>query len=231
MGWSGVHYPRRRVAYVGQQRYQGQLYTFSRVLAAVEEMERRGWIENWIAPACPTGGVESTFCPTQALLDAVCTDVLHAIEYRPRESIRLRDGQKHLMDYRNTEKTEAMRRKLAEINEALLGTSIGLSEDLRSNDPIVTVDGFAVNTSQTTLHRVFNETFRRGGRFHGAFWLGLPKLRRKTLTIKGADVEEPDYDQLHPRLLYRRISSKPPGDAYTLDDWPRKVAKRGSTFS
>src|SRR6478736_263891 len=29
--------------------FRGALYSFSRVLAAVEEMERRGWVENWIA--------------------------------------------------------------------------------------------------------------------------------------------------------------------------------------
>jgi hypothetical protein len=227
MGWSGVHYPRRKASYVGQKRYQGELYTFLRVLAAVEEMERRGLIENWIAPVCSTGGVESTFYPTQALLDAAPTDIFRALEYRPRESIRLRDGRKHLIDYRDTDKTGSMRRKLAAINEALLATSIGLSEDLQSNDPIVIVDGVAVNTSRTVLHRVFNESWGRGGRFYGGWWQGLPKPRRNSLTINGEDVVEPDYAQLHPRLLYRRISSEPPGDAYMLDDWPRKVTKRG----
>ncbi|QTA82346.1 Uncharacterized protein dnl_47200 [Desulfonema limicola] len=54
-----------------------------------------------------------------------------------------------------------------------------------------------------SLHRVFNKnSFEYGGRFYGAYHLGLPKAIRSEIQINGQPTVELDYSSLHIRMLY-----------------------------
>lgn len=53
------------------------------------------------------------------------------------------------------------------------------------------------------LHRVFNGSWERGGRFYGGWWLEVASGQRPRMTINGEAVVELDFGGLHPRLCYQ----------------------------
>jgi hypothetical protein len=89
---------------------------------------------------------------------------------------------------------------------------------------------YARDLSATSLYRVFNGAWDRGGRMYGGWWMSLPKALRPHLTINGKATVERDYAQLHPTLLYARTGVMVPQDVYGLSAFEgphvREVAKR-----
>ncbi len=76
---------------------------------------------------------------------------------KQRALIQLRDEQKQLIDFRDTERTIRMARHVAEINEALGSLMIGLPQGIgeRQGDLLRIGDGCA-NLGNTSAYRVFN---------------------------------------------------------------------------
>lgn len=70
------------------------------------------------------------------------------------------------------------------------------------------------------LYRVFNQNYRKGGRFYGATFQNTPKRDRKRIKINGEDVVEYDYQCLHIHLLYLSINKRLIGDAYSIPGIP-----------
>jgi hypothetical protein len=161
---AGVRYSRRRANYVGLRRYFGSAYTFTNVVRTVDGLVRQGWLENWTAPACPHGAVQSVFRAAPELIFAIAMDDLRGVECRPLESVRLRDANRCLIDYRDTVQTSRMRRAMAEINEALRSSHLALhAEDITRHGPILRVGAVAVNSARSALYRVFNMDWHHGG--------------------------------------------------------------------
>ncbi len=220
-----ISYSRRKDFYAGQQRYRGIDYKYSTVPPAIDQLSDLGLLEN--DKKSPGNlGWQSRFRATPTLLESITLPlpVLHV----PLELIRLKDKDRHLADYRDTAFTEAARRFLEEFNEALAATRVDLEA------PDIVRDGDTLHSGELTLypamqtiHRVFNrERFTLGGRFYGPWWQQARKADRAYMTINDEPVAEPDYAQLHPRMLYAMAGACLEGDAYTLDGWKRLLVKK-----
>ena len=129
-----------------------------------------------------------------------------------------------------------MHRTIKYLNEMLCCASITITENATNDRQgqlvrITTPNGkIIVNLARNKLYRVFNNgSFNFGGRFYGPFWQNLPKSIRAMLLIDGEAVNEGDYRQLHPRLLYAQagVTLEDEDDAYTIDGIDRQLAKRG----
>ena len=226
-----ISYSRNHNFYPGKKRYQGPNYAYSTVPPTVDELALLGLFEHVKAPQGPDVGWQSIFRATPALIEAV---TMPLIRYRPAELVVLKDAKKRLLDYKNTERTCRMRRKLEEINEAIQSISLDIDAPGQERDGNVIrfpktapeKQGQPVAyLAQNTLYRVFNRGWNLGGRFYGHGVQNIPKIYRPYITMDGKATVEEDYEQLHPRLLYDMAGKPLDGDAYTLDGWDRDLCK------
>jgi hypothetical protein len=160
--------------------------------------------------------------------------------YSPRELILLRDEAGDLVGYRDNDVTRAMRRRVDAVNEALAGTDIDLCPDApasRVGHVLQVNEHLSLRIDACGLHRVFNRSFRSGGRFYGAFWQSLaakedPKkpdkpVLRPYLTIRGEQTIELDYGGCHARMLAAELGVDPGEDPYAIDGhWNRDDVKK-----
>jgi len=222
-----ISYSRRKAFYAGKRRYHGTDYAYSTVPPIIDALAAEDLFKHDKKRPSSRGGWQSRFRATPALLATIEKPL--PVIYEPLETVRLKDKDGHLIDYRrDTAKTVAMRRFLDELNEALSATVITLKA------PGAVHDGNFIRCGEHTLYpamqalwRVFNRGhFTLGGRFYGGWWQQVRKADRAFLEINGEAVVEPDYAQLHPRMLYAQAGKPLNGDAYTLDGWERPLAKK-----
>ena len=148
----------------------------------------------------------SWLCATPKLTELFSDPMIEQSEQTYRETLQtilLRDKEKELIEYDETQKTKSMRRIVQALNETNASyTFIDSNGRLLENSQIV---------------RIFNGSFASGGRFYRHDILTLPnsilddngqKVRlepgktRLGVTIDGEDVAEVDFACLHPTLLY-----------------------------
>jgi len=226
-----ISYSRNHTHYGGKRRYHGKDYTGVTVPRAVDYLAEADWLDTTIALR-GSRGRQSVFRATPKLLDAV--PCVPELEHIARELLRLKDKDGHLVDYRDTERTQRRRHALEADNEAIGSVMLTLDVDgATRNGPLLTfpvVDGkdgpAVVNTAKVTLYRVFNGGWGMGGRRYGHWVQNVPKAHRKALRMDGIETVEPDYSQLHPRLLYAKAEATLDGDAYTIEGVERPIAKR-----
>ena len=223
---------RSRTDYVGMQRYQGEDFTYNAVTWAVDCLSGAGLITEKRARA-GSRGWRSTIQATDTLANLIeATEPQKiALVYDPIETIRLRDKNRRLVEYRETEFTRAARRRAESINEMTRSAALGLSTGKALGDGVyscTTDEGreLVADLSRKEYHRVFNRDFSKGGRFYGVGWHSLPSEIRAAMTIDGEPVEETDYPALHAVLLYAHIGRAIPPDPFNLADWPRPIVKR-----
>lgn len=213
--------------YVKTSRYALRNNSYQVMMAAFDcmvennflEIQRKGFLDR------QTGiGERTRYHGTQTLFDAVIAAVGaeqinlrtdYTLASRPIETIRLKDPNKRLAEYEDTDFTNHARLNLSEINRLLLNANLGINlteEELqemlwkmRSHKERETDSDSAnlVDFSATMLHRVFNDgSFSKGGRFYGGWWQGIPKFYRKHITINGKATLELDFTAMHPTMLY-----------------------------
>jgi hypothetical protein len=74
-----------------------------------------------------------------------------------------------------------------------------------------------IRIAYNQLHRVFNNSsFGLGGRYYGAYHLGMVKDIRLFMRINEKPVVELDYKALHPRMLYHMEKKECGDDLYTV---------------
>jgi hypothetical protein len=224
-----ISYSRRRAHYASRgKRYDPHpdLCSYDLIVPNVDLLADCGLLYNEIAAADPTSGRQSTFRATPALIEALGDAPPRAAKRKPRALIQLRDEDKQPIDYRDTDDTDRMRRRLLRVNEMVESVRLEVPPDAgeRRGDLLIIGDG-AVNLGNTTLYRVFNIEFKNGGRFYGHFVQGLPKEIRRLITLNGEHVSEPDYPAHHLRILYALEGEPLPGDPYEVDGWERPIAK------
>jgi hypothetical protein len=182
-------------------------------------------------------GYNTKIRATGKLIDLLINDAqieAHKLTRLPgAETIILKDEKDsgdyaQLLEYEDTEATNAMRDNLALINSVLEAHDIGLAVSERElhmlrqrlkGDP----DKGPFDFNRRTLRRVFNNgCFDEGGRFYGGWWQQIPNDPRKGteyrrhVTIDGEPTVELDFSGLHPRMLYAEIGLELSDDPYDV---------------
>jgi hypothetical protein len=197
---------------------------YASMISAVDQLAAADLIENHIAPPGNLGE-QSRFRATSKLMALVEESRISLILDRP-EIIILRDADKHPISYEETRETGRMRRALEEYNGSAASLHVCVAgQKIIEGEPLV-VGETCTGAATLQAYRMFNESFRFGGRFYGQSTQNIPKELRATITINGSPTEEPDYPSLHPQLLYALVGRHLPGDdPYDLDGWDRPTVK------
>lgn len=218
-----ISYSRNRNFYSGQRRYVGSDFVYSTIIRAVDDLATVGLLEHQKSPAGEPTGWQSRFRAAPVLLNAI--ESQPQVRHVAGEIIRLKIGGR-LADYQDTAVTNAQRRHLSAINEAIGAATVDIDVPSMLRDGnVIRFGDHAVYPVKKALHRVFNEDFTQGGRAYGGWWQNAKKKDRSGITIDGEATVEEDYRQLHPRLLYRQAGEHLTGDAYTLSSWDRSDCK------
>lgn len=148
----------------------------------------------------------SWVCATDKLTELFAEPMIEQSEQTYRntlQTILLRDKEKQLIEYDDTQKTRSMRRVVQALNEV--------------NASFTFVDSEGRLLDNSKIVRIFNGSFASGGRFYRHDILTIPnsmlddngkkvKLEpgktRLGVTIDGENVAEVDFVCLHPTLLY-----------------------------
>lgn len=162
------------------------------------------------------------------------TDIVQSPSF---EAVRLKDENKNLVDYEDTETTKGMRENLRVWNGFAHAhwADLYLTDDEASR-PLVQEededDEFGdengeekddyryagVDFSRTSLYRVFNRnSFELGGRFYGGWWQSIPSRFRNRVTIDWHPTRELDYANMLPAMLYAAEGLQLDGDAYSVE--------------
>jgi hypothetical protein len=216
-------YSRRREFYAQRDRYFGKPLTYETVVRSVDELAQAGYLDH--QKSMPgQRGTQSRYRASDSLM-AMAEAPPMAATYAPREIIVLRDHDRNLLDYNETEQTSRMRSRLIEINEAIAGSKI-VYGGIAGGEGSVLVLPHGKLTIQNRLHRVFNRgRFSLGGRFYGGTWQNIPKEFRAEIVIDGESTVERDHARLHPTLLYGLIGRKLDFDPYDIPGFDRSLAK------
>ena len=221
-----ISYSRRRKHYADHRsRYRSRIYTYRRILWAVEHLAELGLLDHQkMSPG--SLGRQSRFKASHVLLELLKQTPLVLVQH-PNECIILRDQDKKPVPYDDNAQTRKWRRNLEKINAALLSATIGLKgRPVREGDPL-SLGGVNIGAATPRLHRIFNQSnFEFGGRFYGGWWQNIPSEYRADITINGAPTVEIDYPRLHPSLLYAICGHSMMGDPYDIPDIERRLVKR-----
>ncbi|NVN90942.1 MAG: hypothetical protein HXX11_10100 [Desulfuromonadales bacterium] len=139
---------------------------------------------------------------------------------------------KPLIDYLDKPRIVNMRKGIERYNRLLERTHIDVDVDCMSQSDKDTIldrllhakdkTKYTINLGAKQVYRVFNNgSFKEGGRFYGAWWIGCPSIVRKYITINGEPTAEIDYSGIHIHLLYALKGLNFPElktDAYELID-------------
>jgi hypothetical protein len=196
---------------------------YASMISTVDQLATADLIENHIVPPGNLGE-QSRFRATSKLMALVAESRISLILDRP-EIIILRDADKHPISYQETRDTGRMRRALEEYNRfaASLHVCVG-GQNIIEGEPLV-VGETCTGAATLQAYRMFNESFRFGGRFYGQSTQNIPKELRATITINDSATDEPDFPSLHPQLLYALVGRDLPRDPYDLDGWDRPTVK------
>jgi hypothetical protein len=217
-----VSFSRRRQFYVGRDRYHGETFRYDTVLSAVADGVNAGFIEE--DRALPgLRGRQSRFRATPLLCELLsgCS-----IESQLHECIWLRDHHRRLVNYTDTAPTRRMRKDVEAINSVMAEIKVDLNADFQQIGSHWIVSGTYLLPTAPRVRRVFNRnSFNKGGRLYG-WWQGIPSIDRAHLLLDGEPVLEPDYAQIHAKIIYAMRGFPLIGDAYDTGEFPREFGKR-----
>ena len=145
-----------------------------------------------------------------------------------RECIVKRDENKNDIEYGKTagKKNDSqldvgMRKRLTKTNQLIAETDIKLDmtdvELRETNIALRKADRQEIDLEKIFLRRIFNENFKRGGRFYNGWWQNVPRDLRPRILIDGEPTVELDYTAIHPSIAYLEETGElPEGDPYVL---------------
>lgn len=188
---------------------------FKNVIGALNAM---GFIEVKKGHHFPKSKKSTRIRATRKLMELLPVGVKANSRLKPSNEIQLKDEDKNQVDYPETRSIRHNRRILARINAEFYRASIDIELSNELETAFYKKRGYWISTRQKFLHRVFNETFARGGRFYGPWWQGVGSEYRANIRINGEPVVELDYSCLHTRMLYDiECAQQPAGDMYLVE--------------
>ena len=216
-GW--ISYSRSKSHYIGRGIYWGDDYTYGNVVPVIDALHEAGYLaEHERVRPTPAGtGIQSRFIPNASKFQSVR---LPRFKKPEGALIRIRDREtKELIPYKMNEAIDREWKWMARMNEAIGDMDIGFSGGIRQDGDIVYFERSAVDLSQQSMYRVYNDTMSLGGRFYGAWWQSVPKAeRRQFITLDGQITTEEDYSNQHPKFLYYLVGETLVGDAYDIGE-------------
>jgi hypothetical protein len=220
-----ISYSRRESFYSNRarKRYWPVHNMYAAVVSSVDQLDALGLIEH---QRMPPGNLhwQSRFRATPELLRLFAEKEI-ALMLAPPERILLRDEDGRPLEYDDTEQTRRWRRRLEAFNEAASALTVSLDgRIIREGEPLVTPKN-RIGASTVTMFRVFNRTFKMGGRFYGPWVQNVEKELRGTIEINGYPTDEPDYPEHHARLLYDILDRQMPAEPFSLDGYDRSTVK------
>ncbi|MEL7470761.1 MAG: hypothetical protein AAFN27_20080 [Pseudomonadota bacterium] len=223
--WTGTTTLQRK----SKSRYGASFISARTFVDAMEALQREGLIvlstPHWDDPEKKRSRV-ARYMATPSLLcglDRAGVSVVDLRRHRNAEGIRLKDGNKCLVEYGDDTFANEARDRLRVINYMLTSywadlalTDERLASELQSmvgtrEDEAAQSFDFAART----LHRVFNNSdWEQGGRFYGAWWISCPSRLRPYILIDGKRTVEVDYSGLHAAMLFAEAGLDIPADPY-----------------
>ena len=202
-GAKWLFYSRDNNHYVAARRYAPQYYRRWVLIEAIESLEAVGLVEHQRTKPSPTACYRSRVRATERLRAQIRVLTAAAIVFRPSELIVLRDAAGRPLAYRETAATRALRSDVMAQNAFLDGISVTLEHPEAAYDAqgYLVIGGCRINPGRKTSHRIFNENFRRGGRWYGPWWQTVPSRVRTGIYLNGEPTCELDIRACHMRLL------------------------------
>lgn len=178
-------------------------------IRAIDWLGDEGFIFNEIQEPQPGGGIRSWMAPSDKLAALFRHDgpkwrLVPSPDHRPIVYRVMVSGKKEKWaDAEIPGKHEAAAARLGKFVRAYNSTL---------KDVVVAYGSMPIDPY---LHRVFNGSLSRGGRFYGAAHQTMKKQYRQRITIDGEPTVELDYSALHPSLLLWRTGGALSADPYT----------------
>ncbi len=198
-------------------------------MRAVETLVSAKLVHHRKTRPTPEPLLRSTIWPTDELIRNVPITHLNELLPSPSELLQLKDQNKRYRKYIETPTTRRLRDDIVKQNEALRSVEISLNSD----NWLVDERGFYRKRDQTLCparnqyYRVFNISWRSGGRWYGPYWQQLSACDRGHLLINGEDTIERDYPYFYPQLLAAAFHcGLGDGDPYDIKGLCREDAKR-----
>jgi hypothetical protein len=213
-----------------RQQYFPVQTTYASMIATVDQLASIGLFDhNKTTPG--ERGHQSSFRGNAALWRAYNENPTPLI-CTPRERIILRDADGTPAPYKNSRETDRWRKQVHAFNETLMGARIEYrGKIVREGDPVWVRDSesgkerMIWGTATTSLHRIWNENWRRNGRLYGCWVQNLEEESRLTLLLNGEPIVEPDYPALHCQLLYDYAGKRMPDAPFAIEGWSRSEVK------
>ncbi|MBW0366121.1 hypothetical protein [Ensifer adhaerens] len=218
-----ISYSRRAEYWAARVRYTGKGFNRDTVTLAVDKLVERGILIEHDRRPPGRRGVQSSYLPNPML----AAFEMPKLNKQKGEAIILKDVQGNLLGYEDTPETRDQRYMLDKVNGVLSRTEFTIDrEGIADEGQWLRIDDYLVFPTQTAMHRIYNGGWTLGGRFYGSFWMNMKGEDRQHILIDGGETVEVDYDQLHARIIYAEAKKKLVGDAYDIEGFERKVAKR-----
>ncbi|TCQ07667.1 hypothetical protein C8J34_104128 [Rhizobium sp. PP-F2F-G36] len=218
-----ISYSRRAEYWAKRVRYAGKGFNRDTVTKAVDRLVEKGILIDHDRRPPGKRGVQSSYLPNPMLT----AFEMPKLNRRRGENLILKDDSGNLLGYKDTPDTRDKRFMLEKVNGLLSRTEFRIDrEGVVEEGQWLRIDDYLVSPTSTAMHRVYNGGWTLGGRFYGSFWMNMPGNDRRHILIDDRETLEVDYDQLHARIVYAWAKKKLVGDAYVIDGFERKIAKR-----
>jgi hypothetical protein len=163
--------------------------------------------------------------PLEEIFKEASFDVLDIGNHEGRPTIILKDEDKNIIDYPETNRTKTMRQDLKAFNDLLQHTHVDLGNrhfnyierEKGKNQKRVT--RIPITQHNKFMYRVFNNSsWLEGGRYYGGWWQQISEEDRIHLRLNGKRTIEVDFSGIHIMLLYCRKNINYTGiDPYTIE--------------
>jgi len=161
----------------------------------------------------------------EEIFEPASFDVLDIANHEGRETIILKDEDKNIIDYPETDHTKTMRQDLKAFNDLLQNTHIDIGNryynyiERKKGGKQKRASRIPITQHNKFVYRVFNNSsWLEGGRFYGGWWQQISEEDRRHIVLNGIRTIEVDYSGIHIMLLYCRKNINYTGtDPYTID--------------
>lgn len=223
-----IRYSRDKNTYnMAPLRYRYHHNRYSTFVPIIDALAESGFICNDIELQIKGNSLQSTFSPTFKLIERLDSIDKSMYQFTPYpDPIILRNKEGISVDYVDTYESTQDRKELKAYNELRGAFNLSMknipAEFLNDKNTFEILSRFSYKGKDeneflikpTFAHRVYNESFQRGGRYYGTLETQIPSELRPLILIDGQESIELDYSSYHIRMLYHKKGIDYREDAY-----------------